>query len=669
MKLLYSVLISIFMLLLFSLIIAALKIGRKEVRIPFIFYMGGLALWKVTALFIILDPDLSRSVFYYYFGFVGTSANLAFFLPLALSLSPLRSKPIFSVKTIFLFTLSVFLFFSFIHGFFLDSIVLSMGRSGFYVPDVNVPIVLIMMPSLILWFAAVAILAVGFRRHSSRIDRNRKLYLFIGALLIFIGMALNLTLLQDYPVDLLLQGFSIVIIAYGLLKYPPLDIRLLFFKIFFRLLQVSLAVLGFLGLHIVFSLLLPENIQYLPEVASFFIIFYITIWFDRKKEESRLLPFSRKRRYTDFAHQLSLDAINIDNTAEAVDHLISFFTHTYKTKQVYIALRETQSSHFGLYSPVFPAEQKANRGVINLSENHPSLRIIEKLNKPVLYDSYYRTQEGFEPFSFTETETLDTCLVAPIFSEVRLKGFIIVSMEKTVYVPDQVELVYFAMFSSVAGALILRTEVLKDLEQRIAEKELLLREIHHRVKNNMQVVGSILNLTANKIKDKEILVAIKDCQTRIYSMAHVHEHLCRASSLAEIHLDEYLRNLSKYICDQYKESEGILFRLASEPILLDIDRTIYLGMAVTELLMNAYKHAFAKGEKGFIELDIRLDKKRNICCTIRDNGRGIKTPLEPAGLPGIGNLVVKGLIETNLGGTWETVNDQGTKQILRFPLD
>lgn len=210
--------------------------------------------------------------------------------------------------------------------------------------------------------------------------------------------------------------------------------------------------------------------------------------------------------------------------------------------------------------------------------------------------------------------------------------------------------------------------VAAQLRAALAEKELLLREVHHRVKNNLQIVSSLLRLQAENISDERVSAAVQDSQNRIRALALVHEQLYRSESLAHIDIGEYLQSIATSVWRSIS-MRGSPIRLASEVshgISINIDQAIALGLIVTELVSNSVKHAFPHGTKdGTISL--RLHKDGNtLHVEVADNGVGMLAQMN-AGGGSLGMQLVHGLCR-QIGATLQFGDGPGTTVIIRVPL-
>ncbi|NER47686.1 MAG: PAS domain S-box protein [Symploca sp. SIO1A3] len=206
------------------------------------------------------------------------------------------------------------------------------------------------------------------------------------------------------------------------------------------------------------------------------------------------------------------------------------------------------------------------------------------------------------------------------------------------------------------------------LKASLKEKELLLKEIHHRVKNNLLVVSSLLELQTDSTEDLEIIKVLEDSQNRIHSMALIHEKLYRSDNLDQINFGEYLESLLDNLFSSYGYSDdrAIDFELNIEPVLLNIETANPCGLIVNELIANIFKHAFPKGRtnnKLWLELHQLPDKQINLI--VRDNGIGFPEDLDFRDTESLGLQLVCTLTE-QLEGTIELKQCNGTSFQLTF---
>lgn len=207
------------------------------------------------------------------------------------------------------------------------------------------------------------------------------------------------------------------------------------------------------------------------------------------------------------------------------------------------------------------------------------------------------------------------------------------------------------------------------IEQSLKEKEVLLKEVHHRVKNNMQVVSSILNLQSSYLSDPYALSVLKESQNRIKTMSYIHESLYQNKTFTSVNFSEYLYTLTNNIIQSYSINETkIKLILEIEKISLSLDNAIPTGLIVNELLSNAIKHAFPGERKGNITVTLKQESN-NINLSITDNGIGFSDHIDFHNSPSLGLQLVNSLIE-QLNGTIKFSNkkDLGTNVFITFKI-
>ena len=200
----------------------------------------------------------------------------------------------------------------------------------------------------------------------------------------------------------------------------------------------------------------------------------------------------------------------------------------------------------------------------------------------------------------------------------------------------------------------------KKLRASLEEKEMLLKEVHHRVKNNMQVIYSLLNLQSERIEDPQTQKMFKESQNRVKSMAMIHEKLYRSEDLARINFAEYLRSLTADLFRSYKAgSDGIQLKVDVQDVFLGIDTAIPCGLITNELVSNSLKYAFLAGTKGEIRIELLKGKNREFILNVSDNGIGFPENLDFRNTESLGLQLVNTLTE-QLGGTIELIRSSGT---------
>jgi two-component sensor histidine kinase len=207
-----------------------------------------------------------------------------------------------------------------------------------------------------------------------------------------------------------------------------------------------------------------------------------------------------------------------------------------------------------------------------------------------------------------------------------------------------------------------------ELRAALHDKEMLLREIHHRVKNNLQVVLSLLDLQADVAEDPRVRTAFEESQDRIQAMALIHESLYQSDGLSPIDAAAYLRSLSQRLFDASRAPKNTLtLTLETQPVMLPPQTAMPCGLLLNELLSNALKHAFPGGRAGTIHIALQQEPPGQCILTVQDTGVGFPEGLDVHHANSLG-LQLVGLLTEQLGGTVALRRDGGTIFMITFPV-
>jgi two-component sensor histidine kinase len=205
----------------------------------------------------------------------------------------------------------------------------------------------------------------------------------------------------------------------------------------------------------------------------------------------------------------------------------------------------------------------------------------------------------------------------------------------------------------------IRMDSEKQLIKTVGEKEVLLREVHHRVKNNLQIIISLLNLQSRYMKDETTLSAFRDSQNRIKAMALVHEKLYLSTDISRINLDDYIRFLGNNLFQFFGvKGKGITLTMDIRDISLAMDTATPIGLIINELISNSLKHAFPKGRRGEISITIKRENN-SLTILFADTGVGIPQDSDWQNAKSLGLRLVTSLVE-QLQGTIELDRTAGT---------
>ena len=235
--------------------------------------------------------------------------------------------------------------------------------------------------------------------------------------------------------------------------------------------------------------------------------------------------------------------------------------------------------------------------------------------------------------------------------------------ENQTILPEDVEV--FSIIAAQVSMAIERKRVEEEIKALLADKELLLREVHHRIKNNMNLVGSMLSLQANLLKDSAAVAALKDAKSRLISMGLLYDKLYRTDNLREMSLQEYLPALAKDIIRMFPNNQSIKIEENIESFTLSIKELSTLGIIANEILTNAMKYAFVGKAEGRIRL-LASRQNNRVRLVIEDDGAGLPEAVDFENSSGFGLMLV-GVLAKQLGGTVMFERGNGTKFILEFP--
>lgn len=229
-------------------------------------------------------------------------------------------------------------------------------------------------------------------------------------------------------------------------------------------------------------------------------------------------------------------------------------------------------------------------------------------------------------------------------------------------------------FDALALGINMLGEELKSSTISLREKEVLLKEVHHRVKNNLQVISSLLNLQAEKITQPDLLETFMESKNRIRAMALVHEKLYQSKDLSRIDFTDYMHSFLTYMDNSHNLNPGkvrIHVNAIKQSHFFKIDIAIPCGLILNELISNSYKYAFPEKREGNIHLFFGIEKELNnvnqYVLEVADDGIGISSAIDMENLNTLGLQLLEMLTE-QLGGSLNLDRTNGTKFTVRFPI-
>ena len=244
------------------------------------------------------------------------------------------------------------------------------------------------------------------------------------------------------------------------------------------------------------------------------------------------------------------------------------------------------------------------------------------------------------------------------------------SVEPEAFSEEEIETL--GEFASVLSEAYTRFQDIRRIEASLVEKEVLLREIHHRVKNNLQVISSIFNLQRRYVEDQQVLDILRESQDRIRSMAFIHEKLYQSESLLRVDFGGYIRTLTTHLFRSYRVSEGdvrlgVDVDVDVDAVSLEIGRAIPCGLILNELVSNSLKHGFPCGRGGEVGVGFHSDGSGGYVLEVRDDGVGFPSGVDFREVSSLGLELVEMLVQQLKGSIeFHSDGDGGTEFRIAF---
>ncbi|MGQ9870847.1 GAF domain-containing protein [Leptodesmis sp.] len=264
-------------------------------------------------------------------------------------------------------------------------------------------------------------------------------------------------------------------------------------------------------------------------------------------------------------------------------------------------------------------------------------------------------------------------LVTPIFKSDRLWGLLIVHHCQNAHYWQQFEVDFLRQLASHIGTASQKASLYQQLAGELTQKDVLLKEIHHRVKNNLQIISSLLRMQSRQaVSEETIAIQFQEAQNRVQSMALIHEHLYQANDLSQIDFSEYLHTLVNNLFRSYGVSKHITLAIATNGLTLTLDKAIPCGLIINELVSNSLKYAFPNARPGHISLSLQReqpdhpDVEEQITLVVADNGIGIPEAVDWQTASSLGLRIVRNLVN-QMKGKLVLNRDSGTEFRISFP--
>lgn len=204
------------------------------------------------------------------------------------------------------------------------------------------------------------------------------------------------------------------------------------------------------------------------------------------------------------------------------------------------------------------------------------------------------------------------------------------------------------------------------IKASLAEKEELMKEIHHRVKNNLQIISGLLYMSRKQARNKETINVISEASSRIDSIALVHAQLYNSDKYDEIEMQTHIKQLSENLSQIYAQGMNVKIDIIPTDISLPVSTAVPCAIVFNELITNAFKHAFGTDRKGTLELSIARSDNGKIVATVKDDGTGIPENFNIDKTNTMGMSLVRNIVNEQLKGKLQINRNKGTEFIIEF---
>ena len=388
----------------------------------------------------------------------------------------------------------------------------------------------------------------------------------------------------------------------------------------------------------------------------------------RKKEEE-----AKKKQYDfiELSSQISSEFIKLD-TSEINDSIVKALEIVVNYTQIsrgYVYLftdNKEKLKHTCEWNNKGSIAIKKKLNCIDMLYANNSVSFLNEIGEACFINEESEKSKGSFNELMISTGALSYILL-PLFISNKLIGYIGFdsTVKKIKWTPE------ITNAFNLTGQLITHALVRKQKDEQIKaslnEKEILLKEIHHRVKNNMQVIICLLNLQANTINNIEIKDIFEESQDRIKAMAIIHEKLYQSKNFSEIDFAGYIKNLTDYLLHSYNiTGKNVIIETDADSIPVEIDMAVPLGLIINELVTNAFKYAFKKNAQGKIFVGLHLNKKEELVLEVSDNGCGLPDNIDYQNTSSLGLQLVCSLTQ-QIEGVIELNKENGTTFKITFP--
>lgn len=362
--------------------------------------------------------------------------------------------------------------------------------------------------------------------------------------------------------------------------------------------------------------------------------------------------------------------------SEILELIFNMTGHLFDNKNLYIALYDESTGQISF--PVYAIEGKLSQRISRKLSNGLTEYVIAT-KKPLLIES--NAEQVLKDLDINMMGKKSRSLLSvPMLLGDKIIGVITLQdyqnensfnsthaeLLSTIASQAAVALENAHLYGALHNELQQKMEAEKKIKASLNEKEILLQEVHHRVKNNLQIMSSLLRLQSSYVKNKESIDLFRESENRIKSMAIIHNKLYSSKSYEKIDFEDYVRSLTENLCLSYGISKSnIRIKVEIRNIKFNIDTAIPCGLIINELVSNSLKYAFPDNRKGFIRVSLKADQKHQFTLTVEDNGTGLPEGFDFEKNNSLGMKLVH-LLTSQLGGKLQFESNGGTKYVIQF---
>lgn len=362
------------------------------------------------------------------------------------------------------------------------------------------------------------------------------------------------------------------------------------------------------------------------------------------------------------------DLANVVREEKGERYAYGVFTDITERKQAEQALRESEKKYRTFFKTVRDCVFITSKDGRWMDLNDAAVEMFgyeskEELRKVKIPDLYAKAEDRRQHIKLIEKQGYEKENPADLKKK---DGSIIHTLITTVPVTNGQGTV--VAFQGTIRDITKQQKAKERIKQNLKEKEVLLQEIHHRVKNNLSVITSLLNLQANKITNKKQAVqAFQETKNRIYSMALVHEKLYTSQDFSNIDMKSYVKSVSRQLTGAYSSGKEMTLDVNVSNVFLTINKAVPCGLILNELVTNAIIHGFSRRRKGIIRISFRMMKNKNCEFIVQDNGSGLPPDTDIQTTDSFGLKLVY-LLTKQIDGTVQITRKDGTRFRIVFPV-